>query len=87
MPGCNTKANNGLYNFPANENVRLQWINLTQTFYLDPAKVKSSFYRVCRLHFRDCDFEDFFGKLRLVKNAVPSQLLPDFSEPNESVKF
>lgn len=83
VPGCKTKANNELHNFPANENVRLQWIRQTQTFQLDPAKVSNSYYKVCRLHFRENEFEkNYFGQIRLVKNAVPSQLLPDPLENN-----
>lgn len=77
VPGCNTKANNGFHNFPTNENVRLQWIRQTQTFHLDPEKVSNSYYKVCRLHFRDSDLQtNYFGQIRLIKNAVPSQLLP-----------
>lgn len=83
VPGCKTKANNGFHNFPANENVRLQWIRQTQLFHLDPSKLTNSYHKVCRLHFRESDIEiNYFGQTRLVKNAIPCQLLPDPLEHN-----
>lgn len=86
VPGCKTKAKNGFHSFPANEQIRAQWIHQTKTFHLDPAKLTNSFYRICRLHFRDSDLETtFFGDIRLKKNAIPSLLLPNAEKNGGSV--
>ncbi|XP_037048454.1 uncharacterized protein LOC119082897 [Bradysia coprophila] len=74
VPGCTTTGTNGLHRFPANRELKIEWMKKTQTTHLNP----SNNSKVCRKHFKDCDLRvDIDGKRRLEPNAVPSLFLPE----------
>lgn len=84
--GCKTVATNGLHSFPANKVQAKKWILAIKAFdlidYLDENKLSRSYRKVCKNHFRDCEFiPNIDGKSRLVPNSIPSVSLP----PGETV--
>lgn len=74
VPGCTTTGKNGLHRFPANVELKCEWMNATRTTHLSP----TNNHKVCRKHFKEDDLlMDIDGKKRLVTNAVPSLFLPE----------
>lgn len=81
VPGCTTIGKNGLHRFPANQELKNEWMKKTRTTHLNPTNNN----KVCRKHFQDSDLVvDMDGKKRLATNAVPSLFLPAPSTMNLS---
>lgn len=84
--GCETVAKNGLHSFPSKKILAEKWILAIKAFDLiddlNENKLSRSYRKVCKKHFRECDFiANLDGKSQLVPNSVPSIYLP----PDETV--
>lgn len=78
VPYCKTKGTSGFHNFPANKDLRLQWLNAVQIFHFNEETVHNSYRKICKKHFLPSDYQTHAnGLIRLKYNSVPSQCLPN----------
>ena len=78
VPYCKTKSTSGFHNFPANKEMRLMWLKAIQVFHFEDDALSNSFRKICKNHFRACDYQTHAsGVVRLKYNSVPSQNLPN----------
>lgn len=74
-------AKSGLHSFPTNRLAAERWILAIKAFdlmdRLNDNKLAHSFYKICRNHFQETDFQLNGKGQRIVKpDSVPSLLLP-----------
>lgn len=78
VPECAATGSKIFHAFPANKDVRSQWVENTKTFHLTEKDFKS-YAKVCAYHFRETDFEiNCRGQRGLKKNIVPTLRLPGY---------
>lgn len=85
--GCNTVGTSGFHSFPTNETAAKKWIDATGSVKksydilierLRTNKLARSFIKICKKHFKECDYKtDANGERRLIKGAVPTLMLPN----------
>lgn len=76
VPECAATGTKIFHAFPANKDVRSEWIQNTKTFHLTEKELKG-YAKVCAYHFRETDFElNCRGQRGLKKNTVPTLRLP-----------
>lgn len=82
VKGCETVAKNGLHSFQSNRLLAQRWITALKAFNLEDRlnsnTLAHSFYKVCRKHFKDTDFQlNGKGQTVVKADSVPSLFLPD----------
>ncbi|KAG4078421.1 hypothetical protein HA402_013132 [Bradysia odoriphaga] len=79
VPGCDSVGKRIFHAFPANQELRQKWINLTKTSNL-AKKDFIGYAKVCRYHFKETDFVRNHRNQRGLKpNTVPSLRLPSLA--------
>lgn len=82
VKGCDTVARNGLHSFPSNKLTAERWIIAIKAFYLmdrlNNNKLSHSYYKLCKKHFQESDFQLNGKGQRIVKpDSIPSLFLPN----------
>lgn len=82
VKGCKTEGKNGFHSFPSNILAAERWVRAIQAWNLvdrlKANKVSHSFYKVCRKHFKDTDFQlNGKGQIVVKADSTPSLFLPD----------
>lgn len=76
VPGCGAAGSKIFHAFPANPDLRKQWIDRTRTSDLTEKEL-NGYAKVCRYHFNETDFVVNQRNQRGLKaNTVPSLRLP-----------
>ncbi|KAG4074956.1 hypothetical protein HA402_014535 [Bradysia odoriphaga] len=82
VKGCETIAKNGLHSFPSNRLAAEKWIEATKAFHLINRlytnTLSHSYYKVCKKHFEQTDFQlNGKGQIVVKSDSIPSLFLPD----------
>lgn len=82
VKGCETIAKNGFHSFPSKKLIAERWIIAIKAFNLEERlnenKLAHSFYKICKKHFKNTDFElNGKGQSVIKTDSVPSLFLPE----------
>lgn len=82
VKGCETVAKNGVHSFPTNKAAAERWVMAAKAFHLierlHANKLAHSYYKICRKHFVESDFQtNGKGQIVIKPESTPSLFLPD----------
>lgn len=81
VPNCGTVGNNNFHSFPKSGENAEKWVSAIGSDHLvgklNDNKLSSSFYKVCRKHFKESDLTiNGKGQIIVKKGCAPSLFLP-----------